>query len=277
MLCLKIVVTSHLISRGAREPQEEAHRGQDEEFARSPAVARLMGERREVYRLRKDGTEFPTESSITRLGIVKGMLFTEIVIEVTDRKSYEAAQRELEQLAQVKARLAGPPNFIARLMIPIIICSLGCHSEQFLLRQALGHSQDLTENSRCVIIARPNSTLVTYPHIGFKLRPFPATSIGLKLRESGFFKQSYRVVHSIRVLSFRHTECLTLRAERILLSPNAGGHDERYATTFPPEGCPEPSTNTRFPGERNLAGNRLPLTCQQSGVATQGSSAAGTR
>ena len=95
------------------------------------------------------------------------MLFTEIVIEVTDRKSYEAAQRELEQLAQVKARLAGPPNFIARLMIPIIICSLGCHSEQFLLRQALGHSQDLTENSRCVIIARPNSTLVTYPHIGF--------------------------------------------------------------------------------------------------------------
>lgn len=81
------------------------HHGQVEEFGRSPAPARLMGERREVYGLRKDGTEFPAEVSISKFGAGGGMLFTAIVRDVSERKQYEAAQRELEEL-RGKARLA---------------------------------------------------------------------------------------------------------------------------------------------------------------------------
>jgi len=81
------------------------HRDQVDGFARSPAPARLMGERREVYGRRKDGTEFPAEVSISKLGSGGDMLFTAIVRDVTERKRYEAAGQELEKL-RARARLA---------------------------------------------------------------------------------------------------------------------------------------------------------------------------
>src|SRR6185437_2519941 len=41
----------------------EAHLKHMEHFAKSPATARRMGERREIFGLRSDGTEFPAEAS----------------------------------------------------------------------------------------------------------------------------------------------------------------------------------------------------------------------
>jgi PAS domain S-box-containing protein len=81
------------------------HRAQVDEFGASPAAARLMGERREVYGRRKDGTEFPAEISISKFGTGDSMLFTAIIRDVTERKRYEAAQRELEHL-RARAELA---------------------------------------------------------------------------------------------------------------------------------------------------------------------------
>jgi PAS domain S-box-containing protein len=81
------------------------HPGQVEGFARAPAAARLMGERREVYGRRKDGTEFPAEVSISKFGTGAEMLFTAIVRDVAERKRYETGLRELEQL-RARAELA---------------------------------------------------------------------------------------------------------------------------------------------------------------------------
>lgn len=83
----------------ARHPEQMA------EFARSPAPARLMGARREVYGRRKDGSEFPAEVSISKFGTGAELLFTAIVRDATERKRYEAAQRELEHL-RAQAELA---------------------------------------------------------------------------------------------------------------------------------------------------------------------------
>jgi PAS domain S-box-containing protein len=82
-----------------------AHGGQVESFARSTAAARLMADRREVYGRRKDGTEFPAEISISKFGGGEQVLFTAIVRDVTERRRYEANERELEQL-RGKAQLA---------------------------------------------------------------------------------------------------------------------------------------------------------------------------
>ncbi|MDY3552978.1 ATP-binding protein [Gemmata sp. JC717] len=81
------------------------HPEQMEEFARSPAPARLMGARREVFGRRKDGSEFPAEVSISKFGAGADLLFTAIVRDATERKRYEAAQRELEHL-RAQAELA---------------------------------------------------------------------------------------------------------------------------------------------------------------------------
>jgi len=81
------------------------HPAQVEGFARAPAAARLMGERREVYGRRKDGSEFPAEISISKFGTGAETLFTAIIRDVTERKRYEATQWELDQL-RAKAQLA---------------------------------------------------------------------------------------------------------------------------------------------------------------------------
>ncbi|MFM8272747.1 MAG: PAS domain S-box protein [Gemmata sp.] len=81
------------------------HRGQIAAFAAARVPARLMGERREVHGLRKDGTEFPAEVSISKFGAGEALLFNAIVRDVSERKQFEAAQRELEHL-RAKAELA---------------------------------------------------------------------------------------------------------------------------------------------------------------------------
>jgi PAS domain S-box-containing protein len=70
-------------------------------FARSPDPSRRMGERSAVFGRRKDGTEFPAEVSISKLGTSGGTLFTAIVRDITERKQAEAAIRQLnEELEQ---------------------------------------------------------------------------------------------------------------------------------------------------------------------------------
>lgn len=82
-------------------------------FGESPEAARLMGHRREVFGLRKDGTEFPAEASILKLDAPDGRrLYTALVRDVTDRKRMEQQQRFL---AEVSATLSKSLDYAATL------------------------------------------------------------------------------------------------------------------------------------------------------------------
>jgi PAS domain S-box-containing protein len=71
------------------------HDAHMENFARSATTARRMGERREIFALRADGTEFPADASISKLVLPDGILFTVVLRDVTDRKRAEEDERFL--------------------------------------------------------------------------------------------------------------------------------------------------------------------------------------
>ena len=75
---------------------EEIHRQHVEKFGKSCGKARKMGERREIYGRRADGSEFPGEASISKLEVGGETIFTTILRDISDRK---AAQAALERLS----------------------------------------------------------------------------------------------------------------------------------------------------------------------------------
>lgn len=91
----------------------DTHPGYVAVFGASAETARLMGHRREVFGLRKDGTEFPAEASILKLDAPDGRrLYSAVVRDVTDRKRLHQQQRFL---AEVSAALGGSLDYIATL------------------------------------------------------------------------------------------------------------------------------------------------------------------
>ena len=80
-----------LLPPRVRTVHEEHMRG----FAQGPEAARRMGERRQIFGLRKGGVEFPAEASISKLDTPNGPLFTVVLRDVTDRKRAEEDERFL--------------------------------------------------------------------------------------------------------------------------------------------------------------------------------------
>jgi protein-histidine pros-kinase len=75
------------------------------EFAGSADTARRMGERRDIYGLRKDGTEFLAEASISKLDLGGEITFTVILRDITERVRFEQQLRE-QNIALERASLA---------------------------------------------------------------------------------------------------------------------------------------------------------------------------
>jgi PAS domain S-box-containing protein len=89
-----------------------SHDAHLERFARSPETSRRMGERREIFGQRSDGTEFPAEASISKLVAADGILFTVVLRDITRQKRAEEDDRflattasELAQTLAVEATL----------------------------------------------------------------------------------------------------------------------------------------------------------------------------
>ncbi len=83
-----------------------AHAGHIDAFARSGNQARLMGERREVFGLRKSGEEFPAEASIAKVEVDGDVVFSVALRDITERRRFEKENAALVQdlLAAVGAR-----------------------------------------------------------------------------------------------------------------------------------------------------------------------------
>ncbi len=72
-------------------------------FARGDEVARRMGERRSIFGLRKDGSEFPAEASISRLDLPGTRFFTVVLRDISERVRAEGDQQFLARVGGVMA------------------------------------------------------------------------------------------------------------------------------------------------------------------------------
>jgi PAS domain S-box-containing protein len=73
-------------------------------FASSGVASRRMGERREIFALRKDGSEFPAEASIAQLSQADERIYLVVLRDVTERKRTEALLAQSNQ--ELEARVA---------------------------------------------------------------------------------------------------------------------------------------------------------------------------
>jgi PAS domain S-box-containing protein len=76
----------------------EHHAAHVKGFQAAPETSRPMGQRRAISGLRRDGTEFPAEASISKLALPHGRnIFTVVLRDVTERRLREESERHLRE------------------------------------------------------------------------------------------------------------------------------------------------------------------------------------
>jgi PAS domain S-box-containing protein len=136
-------------------------------FARSGVPARRMGERRQIWGLRKNGEEFPCEASISQLRIEGECLFTVVLRDISDRKRREVTHTLLAQAGEM---LAGSLDIdttlksVARMIVPevadwCVVFVVDGNGQ--LVREAIAHRDAETEKAlHETVLLQP----VTNPH-----------------------------------------------------------------------------------------------------------------
>jgi PAS domain S-box-containing protein len=82
----------------------EAHRHHVVDFGQSPSLARRMGERREIFGRRQDGSEFPAEASISKFHLGNEFFYTVILRDITERKQIDRMKDEFVSVVSHELR-----------------------------------------------------------------------------------------------------------------------------------------------------------------------------
>jgi phosphoserine phosphatase RsbU/P len=83
-----------------------AHVGYRQAYLAAP-VSRSMGEGRELYGLRKDGTEFPVEIGLSLIDNHEETMVLSSIVDITQRKVAESALKESEERFRQMAEMTG--------------------------------------------------------------------------------------------------------------------------------------------------------------------------
>ena len=94
---LSILLPKHVVGH---------HRKLVQDFAMAPYQSRRMGERGTIMGRRRDGSEFPTEITISKLQTPEGVIFTAILRDISQRVAAEQESNEQRQRLRL-AMLAG--------------------------------------------------------------------------------------------------------------------------------------------------------------------------
>ncbi len=98
----------------------DAHARHITRFGEGPDVARRMGQRQTIAGLRKDGTEFPAEASISRLDLPRRRLFTVVLRDVTERHRQQQDERFLADAgATLSASLDYESTLVSAVHLPV--------------------------------------------------------------------------------------------------------------------------------------------------------------
>ena len=95
------------------------HRQHYAGFMQNP-LARSMGGRRELFGLRKDGSEFAVEIGLTPIQTAKGRGVVASIVDISERKCLEAQLRQAERLAELGTLASGMAHEIGTPMNVIL-------------------------------------------------------------------------------------------------------------------------------------------------------------